>query len=132
MTIQQRPPKPSKADEKRAYTLCTERDMGRCVRCGSSQGVQRDHRRNRSQGGETVVWQLQLLCAICHLWKGANPVQAVLDGFAVPLSKHSPRSYPARRLVFGELRWCVYGDSTTYAVISEREAEVRRENLGVI
>lgn len=135
MTVTQRPARPSKADERTAYRLCTERDAGRCVRCGSNQGVQRDHRQNR-QVGNTVEWNLQLLCGPtgpdggCHKWKTEHPAEAIEMGYSVP-SWADPRATPARRLVFGENRWVVYGTGTTYAVISDREAQVRRETVGI-
>ncbi|MEQ6899255.1 HNH endonuclease signature motif containing protein [Microbacterium sp. KR10-403] len=75
-------PKPSPADEKRAYQQMTERDQNRCVRCGAH-GVQRDHRQNR-QTGNTVVANLQGLCPACHEWKTINPAEAMRDGYAVP------------------------------------------------
>lgn len=75
-------PKPSPADEKRAYDSMTLRDQDRCVRC-LKQGVQRDHRQNR-QSGNTVVSNLQGLCPVCHQWKTENPTAAILEGFAVP------------------------------------------------
>lgn len=75
-------PKPSPADEKRAYEQMTQRDQNRCVKCGAY-GVQRDHRQNR-QAGNTVVANLQGLCPDCHEWKTTNPADALRDGFSVP------------------------------------------------
>ena len=43
----QKPARPSKADERRAYADATERDDNRCVKCGAH-GIERDHRKNRS------------------------------------------------------------------------------------
>lgn len=97
-------PRPSKADEKRAYAAVTERDP-QCVRCGAH-GIQRDHRKNRSQGGLTVPCNLQGLCPTCHLWKGESPASAVLDGFAVPGWAH-PEFWPAYRHNVG---WVLYYD----------------------
>lgn len=75
-------PKPTPAEEKRAYDSMTTRDQNRCTRC-LAYGVQRDHRQNR-QSGNTVVSNLQGLCLPCHQWKTENPSAAILEGFAVP------------------------------------------------
>lgn len=124
-------PAPTKAQESAAYADVTARDAGKCVSCGSNVGVQRDHRRNRSQGGLTEPQNLQLLCAACHLWKTDHPEGAVFTGLAVPMSAYKPSAYPARRLVFGEKRWVIYGPSQDFAVIGEAEAMTRRKTLGI-
>lgn len=98
--------RPTKAEERKAYADCTERDGGKCVRCGWYGNVQRDHRKNRSQQGWTTVANLQLLCAPCHLWKGANVTAAVLEGFAVP-GFARPELWPAWRILVG---WVTYFD----------------------
>lgn len=100
-------PKPSKAEEKRAYAAVTERDAGRCVRCGMSGLVERDHRQNRSQGGLTAPSNLQCLCPSCHRWKGSHPAAAVLEGFAVP-GWARPEVWPAWRFDVGS--WVLYLD----------------------
>lgn len=111
-------PKPSKADEKRAYAAVTERDQGRCVRCGHAGNTERDHRQNRMPGN-TVVSNLQLLCGPhldvdgrmvggCHSWKTLNPSAAVLEGFAVPRWAR-PEWWPAWR---EDVRsWVLYFDA---------------------
>lgn len=98
-------PKPSPADEKHAYAKATERGGGSCARCGKY-GVQRDHRKNRSQGGLTVLSNLQLLCPTCHQWKTENPTAAVLEGFAVP-GWARPETWPAWHIGIG---WVLYLD----------------------
>jgi hypothetical protein len=100
-------PKPSKADEKRAYEAATERDAYTCVRCGRLGPIERDHRQNRSQGGPTAPSNLQCLCPPCHMWKTQNPAAAVLEGFACP-GWARPEFWPAwRHDVAG---WVVYFD----------------------
>lgn len=99
-------PKPTPADERRSYQQVTERDQNRCVRCGTY-GIQRDHRKNRSQGGLTVVSNLQCLCPDCHAFKTVNPAWAVADGFAVPSYAH-PELWPGWRVGVG---WVQYLDS---------------------
>lgn len=95
-------PRPSKTDERHAYEAVTIRDAGKCVRCGWYGAAQRDHRKNRSQGGLTTVSDLQLLCGPhgntpgCHTWKTENPAAAILEGFAVPSWAH-PEFWPAWR-----------------------------------
>lgn len=48
------------------------RDMGRCVQCGSNQDLQYDHVYPWSQGGLNTYTNLQLLCGYCNKSKGAN------------------------------------------------------------
>ena len=103
-------PKLTAADEKRAYAAATERDKGRCVRCGSTGPVERDHRQNRDPFN-TVPSNLQLLggpfgCG-CHKWKTEHPALALLEGFAVP-SWARPEWWPAWR---ADVRsWVIYFD----------------------
>lgn len=105
-------PKPTPAEERRAYAAATERDENRCVRCGWVGNCQRDHRQNR-QPGNTVLENLQLLCgprgdyAGCHVWKTENPTAAVLEGFAVP-SYARPALWPGWRISIG---WVQYLDA---------------------
>ena len=86
---------------------------GKCVRCGYAGVVHRDHRQNRSQGGRTVVSNLQLLCGPhgdepgCHSWAHHNPSAAVLEGFACP-GWARPEFWPAWRFDVGS--WVVYFD----------------------
>lgn len=98
-------PKPTAADEKRAYEAMTVRDDNRCVRCGVY-GIERDHRQNR-QAGNTVVSNLQGLCPPCHLWKTEHPSLALLEGFAVPRWAR-PEWWPAWR--WDVHSWVVYFD----------------------
>lgn len=81
-----------------AYRLVTARDAGRCVRCGANWRIQRDHRKNRSQGGPTACSNLQLLCSACHQWKTEHPAQATRTGYAVPGYVRATDEWPARRL----------------------------------
>lgn len=99
-------PKPTPREEREAYAAATTRDQDRCVRCGEY-GIQRDHRKNRSQGGLTVVSNLQGLCQPCHTWKTTNPAAAVLEGFAVPGWAH-PETWPGYRIGVG---WVIYFDA---------------------
>lgn len=109
-------PKPSKADEKAAYTAATARDEGKCVRCGWYGNDERDHRQNRMTGN-TVVSNLQILCGPhqepdgwvqgCHSWKSLNPAAAVLEGFSCPRWAR-PEWWPAWR---ADVRsWVLYFD----------------------
>jgi hypothetical protein len=106
-------PKPSKKDEHAAYEAATERDQGRCVRCGWVGVVHRDHRQNR-EPGNTVVCNLQLLCAPhgddqgCHRWKTLNVTAATLEGFSVPRWSR-PELWPGWR--HDVQSWVVYFDA---------------------
>ena len=102
----QKPVRPAKADERRAYADATTRDNSRCVKCDAF-GIERDHRKNRSQGGWTTVANLQGLCPPCHVWKTQNPTAALLEGFAVP-SWARPELWPGWREGVG---WVVYFDA---------------------
>lgn len=97
--------RPSKSDERRAYDAATKRDGNRCVKCGAH-GIERDHRKNRSQGGWTTVANIQGLCPTCHVWKTQNPAEALALGFAVP-SYARPELWPAWRINDG---WVTYVD----------------------
>lgn len=39
---------------------------GKCASCGSSEGLEIDHKIPRSRGGGGEISNLQLLCKICH------------------------------------------------------------------
>lgn len=106
MAVGQRPVKLTPKQEKDAYAAATERDKGRCQRCGSRGVTHRDHRQNRDAYNTTPA-NLQLLCPPCHDWKGANHVAAILGGFAV--SRWSrPQVWPAWRIDVG---WVQYFDT---------------------
>jgi ribosomal protein S27AE len=49
-----------------------ERDNRKCVRCGSDRNIECDHVRNRSQGGDSSMDNLQTLCRECHYKKTNN------------------------------------------------------------
>ena len=117
---------PSARDEREAYELATIRDRATCVRCRAQGNVQRDHRRNRSQGGRTVVENLQCLCPSCHLWKTEHPKQATVEGWACP-GWADPATFPAARMFTNDngakiLGWCVYLPSGRVEEISVEEA----------
>lgn len=114
-------PKPSKAEEREAYRIVTERDL-LCVRCGDY-GVERDHRKNRSQGGRTVPSNLQGLCPVCHLWKTTHPARALELGFAVP-SYARPELWPAWRYRIG---FVLYDDEGNREPITAATARLLTE-----
>lgn len=99
-------PKPTPREERQAYYDATVRDENRCVKCGFL-GIERDHRKNRSQGGLTTVANLQGLCRECHQWKTENPAEALRLGFAVP-SYARPEFWPGWRVGIG---WVQYFDA---------------------
>lgn len=130
--------KPSKADETDAYEAATLRDDNTCQRCRRDCGrgfVSRDHRKNRSQGGLTVVSNLQCLGGTgntgCHGWVTEHPRDALAEGWAVP-SWADPAEWPARRYVrdrYGVVRlsWVLYKDDGTVIPITAEEALRRME-----
>jgi hypothetical protein len=94
--------------EKQAYAACTERDKGRCTRCGTNAPTHRDHRQNRDAYNTTPA-NLQLLCAlVCHPWKTANPEAAMREGFSVSRFVTDPATAPAFRFGVG---WVLYFDA---------------------
>jgi hypothetical protein len=122
---------PSAADEVQAYAMVLERDEERCQRCWRGAVVQRDHRKNRSQGGLTAPSNVHLLCPECHLWKTDHPVEAAHDGWGVP-GWADPLEFPARRWLrteVGTLRhaWVLYDDAGGWREISTDEARRRKE-----
>ncbi|WIA99718.1 HNH endonuclease signature motif containing protein [Curtobacterium sp. MCBA15_012] len=121
----------SEAEEQRAYEVVTERDEQQCQRCWRGGVAQRDHRKNRSQGGRTAASNLHLLCPECHLWKTDHPVEAARDGWGVP-GWADPAEFPARRWLrtaVGTLRqaWVLYDDAGTWTEISAEQALRRME-----
>jgi hypothetical protein len=134
------PPKPTPADEADAYELATLRDGDTCQRCLRNCGwgvTSRDHRKDRSVGGLTVVSNLQVLGGTgttgCHGWKSAHPAEAVAEGWAVP-GYADPAEWPARRwmrTVAGRrLAWVLYSDDGGVTEITEEEARERMESMG--
>lgn len=132
-------------DENEAYELCGLRDLNRCVRCGAHDhlGLNRDHRKNRSQGGRTVIENLQLLCGTgttgCHGWVTEHPRSAVLEGFAIPgWPQADPAEWPARRVfsfdvVTGKpiIDPCMYRADGSVDWISVGEYDERLRALGI-
>lgn len=133
------PPKPTPAQEHDAYELATLRDLDTCQRCRRNCGwgvTSRDHRKDRSVGGLSVVSNLQVLGGTgttgCHGWKSANPQEALAEGWAVP-SWGDPAEWPARRwlpAVAGlRLAWVLYDDEGGWTEISAVEARRRMEGV---
>lgn len=116
-------PKLTAAEERLAYALATERDNGRCVRCGLAGPVERDHRQNRD-AWNTVASNLQCLGGAfgceCHRWKTEHPAEAVRDGFAVPRWAR-PELWPAWRIDVG---WVLYDDEGGWKRITESTAHL--------
>jgi hypothetical protein len=124
-------PKPTAAEERRAYKAATVRDRDTCMRCLRNCGpIARDHRKNRSQGGRTVLSNLQLLGLGCHQWKTEYPDLAIEDGWGVP-GWADPAAFPASRWVEGDYgTWrlvaVLYADAGGWTEIDEDEAARRR------
>ena len=131
------PPVPTAAQERDAYELVTLRDGNTCQRCRRDCGpVARDHRKNRSQGGMTVLSNLQLLGLGCHTFKTEHPAEAIAEGFGVPgWPTADPAEWPARRWVrtpYGTYRsaWVLYADDGSVTEITEEEARERMTAMG--
>jgi hypothetical protein len=129
--VYQKTRKPTAAEERLAYDIVEVRDLV-CVKCRRGD-IQRDHRKNRSQGGLTVASNLQLLCTTCHLWKTDHPAEALAEGLAVP-GWGVAADFPARRWLptqFGTYRqaWVLYDDEGGWVVISHIEAVVRGKGV---
>lgn len=133
--------RPTRAQEDDAYDLATIRDLDTCQRCGTDCGpTARDHRKNRSQGGRTVVENLCVLGLICHTWKTENPYEANRSGWGCP-GWAKPAEWPARRWVptiIGTrcLVWVLYVTDIEYfdhpkgyRIIGELEAQNRMAGL---
>jgi hypothetical protein len=129
--IKPKVPKPTKGDEADAYELATLRDKDTCQRCRRNCGPSnRDHRVNRSQGGQTVVSNLQILGGTgttgCHGWATSHPADAIAEGWAAP-GYADPLVWPARRWLNGmhgvlHLSWVQYDDAGTFKTVTEAEA----------
>lgn len=120
-----RPAKLTMKQEQDAYRIVTDRDQGRCQRCGRYGTVQRDHRQGRD-AYNTVPSNLQCLCPDCHRWKTDNPVAAILEGFTV--SRWSrPELWPAWRVDVG---WVLYDDNGGWQEISQATADLLMNGEG--
>lgn len=119
MAVGQRPVKLTKAQERAAYRVVTERDRGKCQRCGRVGTVERDHRQNRD-AYNTVPSNLQCLCPACHRWKTEHPAAAILEGFAVSRWAR-PELWPAWRHGAG---WVLYDDNGGWDEISQATADL--------
>lgn len=110
-----------------AYETVTLRDGNVCQKCHRhGAATQRDHRKNRSQGGKTTPANLQLLCVFCHDWKTSNPRRAIAEGWACP-GWADPQWWPAKRWLptpLNTLRaaWVYYDDNGNFTEITELEA----------
>ncbi|WP_349862619.1 HNH endonuclease signature motif containing protein [Leifsonia sp. WHRI 6310E] len=123
------------AVEAEARDVVDHRDERVCVKCRRVDpmfGVNWDHRKNRSQGGEWRASNGQLLCGSgttgCHGWKTSHPMEAREQGYSVP-GYADPAEYPARRwayvgYVLAQV-WVLYDDAGQWVVISEEEAQMR-------
>jgi len=61
-----------KAAPPKLRAIVLERDGYRCKHCGSTSRLEADHIVARSKGGETILENLQTLCAPCNVKKGAS------------------------------------------------------------
>lgn len=121
--IGQRPVKLTPKQEREAYRVVTERDQGRCQRCGKPGPVDRDHRQGRN-AYNTVPSNLQCLgsdfgCG-CHRFKTEHPHLALLEGFTVPRWAR-PELWPAWRFGVG---WVTYDDDGGWQEITESTAHM--------
>lgn len=55
-------------------TTVFERDMYRCLRCGTHKDLRADHIVPEIHGGEACEDNLQTLCAPCNSWKGTKTI----------------------------------------------------------
>lgn len=133
--------KPTSAEEHDAYELATLRDLDTCQKCRRNCGwgvTSRDHRKDRSVGGLTVVSNIQILGGTgttgCHGWKSANPAEALAEGWSVP-SWADPHEWPAHRWVRTStsgllwLAWVLYDDEGSWVEISDHEARDRMAGI---
>lgn len=130
--------KQTRADEIAARELVNLRDGGVCVKCLRTHpvfGVNFDHRKNRSQGGDWSPSNGQLLCGSgttgCHGFVTSHPAEAIEEGWAVP-GWADPLVWPARRWRKGwggivGLRWFLYDNQGGVHWITDEEA-MRRMN----
>jgi len=135
-------PKPTAADERRAYRMATERDTGRCQRCLRNCGMgvtSRHHRKARGVGGWTHVANLLVVGGTgttgCHGEITSHPAQAIDDGWMVP-GWADPLTYPCRRWLptgFGTVRlaWVLMRNDGKWDEITDDDAQ-RRIRDGVL
>lgn len=63
--------------DKLARAMVFERDKDRCVRCGSTSGLQWSHVHSRRH--YSIRWEMdngKVLCIKCHCWWTNNPIEA--------------------------------------------------------
>jgi hypothetical protein len=133
--------KPTAREQREAYELVEVRDGGVCQWCRRNEcgPIQIDHRRNRSQGGLTVIENLQALGLRHHVEKTEHPDAANSEGHGVP-GWAEPADYPARRWLrstvgtvrLGQVLYLpadLWADGPGFREIGEMEAATRRAGL---
>jgi hypothetical protein len=77
------PPAPEAAGERNPSTIpqnvkiaVSARDQGRCVRCGSREELDHDHKLPWPDGGSNAAHSIQPLCGRCNRIKGADDIAA--------------------------------------------------------
>jgi hypothetical protein len=118
--------------------IVDERDQYQCVHSARSLHVvegSRDHRKLRSQGGPSTPSNLILLSGsgttLSHGWKHANPRDARLLGYYVPVWA-APEKVPIRIIdpLFG-LCWVLLADDGEKHWLSDDGAAHRMRELGI-
>lgn len=66
----------------RIFTLIGKRDGFHCAKCKATENLHIDHVKPLSLGGDNDLGNLQLLCAICNVAKGAKEADYRMNGGA--------------------------------------------------